>query len=105
MLGLGVGFLFVPWNWILDTFFEEKFYVSKETFKEAKYQFNETYQTVDPIQRMLKLEKFIESQNRARLSSMKKASYRTIPTFLEIRDYANDDRPKTGDRVQESTGR
>ena len=39
----------------LDKFFHEKFNLSKETYQEVKYQFHDTYQTVDPIQRMLAL--------------------------------------------------
>lgn len=55
MLGLGVLFLFVPWNIFLDKFFHEKFNLSKESYQDVKYQFNETYQTVDPTQRALAL--------------------------------------------------
>jgi len=40
MLGLGVLFLFVPWNIFLDKFFHEKFNLSKESYQDVKYQFN-----------------------------------------------------------------
>lgn len=49
---------------------------------------------MDPLRRMFILEKFIENQNTARLKNIKKASHKTIPSFLEIRDYsANKERP------------
>lgn len=70
MICVGVGFMVVPWNRILDAFFYEKFNLSKDNYQEVKYRFNETYQTVDPIQRMLALEKFIEAQNRARKKNL-----------------------------------
>mgnify|MGYP006991946939 FL=1 len=59
MIGASVIFILTPWNWFLDKFFHEKFNTSKETYQDVKYQFNETYQTVDPLQRMLVLEQFI----------------------------------------------
>ncbi len=66
MICVSIAFMFMPWDWVLDKFFYEKFNISKETYQEVKYRFTETYQTVDPIQRMLTLEKFIETQNKAR---------------------------------------
>ncbi len=55
MIFVSIGFMLMPWDWVLDKFFYEKFNISKETYQEVKYRFTETYQTVDPIQRMLTL--------------------------------------------------
>lgn len=57
-----------------------------------KYKFNETYRTVDPIQRMLALEKFIEGQNKARRRNVEKDSHGNFRSMLEIRYYENEEK-------------